>query len=287
MIGIVLAGGMGSRLYPLTTAISKQLLPIFDKPMIFYPISTLMLCGIRKILIVSTPRDISRFRDLLGDGENFGVDFDYLVQHSPNGIAEVFSICKERIQGKKVCLILGDNLFHGNGLGRELSKYLNIDGCHIFGYPVSNPQDYGVLEIDQSGAILGIEEKPQFPKSKFAIPGIYFYNEKVLEMSLSLKASNRGELEISALNQMYLDQNQLSSSILPRGTAWFDTGTFENLSDASNYVRILEQRQGVKVACLEEIAWNQGWINQAKLHSLIADPARKSISLYLQNLLSK
>ena len=287
MIGIVLAGGHGSRLYPLTAAVSKQLLPVFDKPMIYYPISTLMLSGIRQILIVSTPRDIARFQDLLGDGSNFGVNFDYFVQDFPNGIAEVFKICKERIQGKKVCLILGDNLFHGNGLGRELSKYLTIEGCHILGYPVSNPQDYGVLEMDQNGSILGIEEKPQNPRSKFAIPGLYFYDEKVLERSLSLTASSRGELEITALNKIYLDENQLSCSILPRGTAWFDTGTFENLSDASNYVRILEQRQGVKVACLEEIAWKQGWINKANLLSLIDDPARKSISSYLQNLLSK
>jgi glucose-1-phosphate thymidylyltransferase len=287
MIGIVLAGGSGSRLYPLTVAFSKQLLPIYDKPMIFYPLSTLMLAGIREILIVTTPRDKELFARLLGDGSDYGVTFDYFVQESPNGIAEVFQICETKIKDKKTSLVLGDNLFHGNGFGRELGKFSNVSGAHIFGYAVSDPTGYGILDVDASGRVVSVEEKPLVPKSRLAVPGLYFYDEDVLEISKNIQPSARGELEITEVNRQYLEIGKLTASVLPRGTSWFDTGSFDNLSDASNYVRILEARQGIKVSCLEEIAWNQGWISDKKLLSLAGDPKRNSLSSYLKSLLLK
>jgi len=286
MIGIVLAGGKGTRLYPITAAFSKQLLPIYDKPMVYYPIATLMAAGIRNIVIVSTPRDQELFIRLLGDGSEYGVSFTFKVQKEPRGIAEVFRVCSTEIISKKVCLALGDNLFHGSGLGRELAKYTNISGAHIFGYPVANPSEYGVLELDSTGKIISISEKPESPKSRLAIPGLYFYDENILDVASSISASPRGELEITDVNKSYLRDGTLTASILPRGTAWFDTGTHEALLDAANYVRILENRQDIKVACLEEVCWRQGWISDQDLINLAEDPQRFVIKGYLLALLS-
>jgi glucose-1-phosphate thymidylyltransferase len=281
MIGIVLAGGKGTRLYPINAAFSKQLLPIYDKPMVYYPIATLMAAGIRNIVIVSTPRDQELFIRLLGDGSEYGVSFTFKVQKEPRGIAEVFRVCSTEIFSKKVCLALGDNLFHGSGLGRELAKYTNISGAHIFGYPVANPSEYGVLELDSTGKIISISEKPESPKSRLAIPGLYFYDENILDVASSISASPRGELEITDVNKSYLRDGTLTASILPRGTAWFDTGTHEALLDAANYVRILENRQDIKVACLEEVCWRQGWISDQDLINLAEDPQRFVIKGYL------
>jgi glucose-1-phosphate thymidylyltransferase len=286
MIGIVLAGGKGTRLYPITAAFSKQLMPIYDKPMVYYPIATLMAAGIRNIVIVSTPRDQELFIRLLGDGSEYGVSFTFKVQKEPRGIAEVFRVCSTEIFSKKVCLALGDNLFHGSGLGRELAKYTNISGAHIFGYPVANPSEYGVLELDSTGKIISISEKPESPKSRLAIPGLYFYDENILDVASSISASPRGELEITDVNKSYLRDGTLTASILPRGTAWFDTGTHEALLDAANYVRILENRQDIKVACLEEVCWRQGWISDQDLINLAEDPQRFVIKGYLLALLS-
>ena len=285
MIGIVLSGGKGTRLYPTTRAFSKQLLPIYDKPMVYYPIATLMAAGIQDILIVSTPQDLHLFERLLGNGSEYGVKFTYKVQENPRGIAEVFDICSSEIKGKKVCLVLGDNFFHGTGLGRELNKYSNVVGAHLFGYSVSNPTEYGVLELSQNGKIISLEEKPKLPKSRLAIPGLYFYDEHVLDIAKKIKASDRGELEITDVNKEYLAIGSLSASILPRGTAWFDTGSHDSILDAGNYVRILEKRQGIKVACLEELGWTQGWISNKELINLARDPKRVGIKEYLDSLL--
>jgi glucose-1-phosphate thymidylyltransferase len=287
MIGIVLAGGKGTRLYPITGAFSKQLLPVYDKPMVYYPIATLMAAGIRKIIIVSTPRDQELFSRLLGDGSQFGVNFLFKIQEEPKGIAEVFKVCENEIRGQKVCLILGDNLFHGSGLGRELAKFNGINGAHIFGYQVANPSGYGVLELDSSGNIISIEEKPESPKSKLAIPGLYFYDEKIVENSSSILASPRGEFEITDVNKIYFKQGNLSASILPRGTAWFDTGSHDALLDAGNYVKVLENRQGIKVACLEEVSWRQGWITDQELMYLALEPQRYVIKDYLLEILGQ
>jgi glucose-1-phosphate thymidylyltransferase len=285
MIGIVLAGGKGTRLYPITAAFSKQLLPVYDKPMVYYPIATLMAAGIRNIIIVSTPRDQELFARLLGDGSQYGVNFVFKIQKDPKGIAEVFTVCKDEILGKKVCLILGDNLFHGSGLGRELAKFNGVNGAHIFGYQVANPSEYGVLELDSSGSIISIVEKPELPKSQLAIPGLYFYDEKIVEISSSISASPRGELEITDVHKIYFKQGNLTASILPRGTAWFDTGSHDALLDAGNYVKVLENRQGIKVACLEEVSWRQGWISDQELMNLAQDPQRHVIKDYLIRIL--
>jgi glucose-1-phosphate thymidylyltransferase len=286
VIGIVLAGGTGSRLYPLTFSVSKQLLPVFDKPMVFYPIATLMMAGIREIVIVTTPQDQSAFARLLGDGEELGLKFNYVVQPSPNGIAAVFGLCEPYISNRDVCLILGDNIFHGNGLGRELEKYTkNLHGARIFGYSVANPSDYGVVELDVNGKIISLEEKPVMPKSNLAIPGLYFYDNRVLDISKSLKPSKRGELEITSVNEEYMKLNCIDVSVFPRGTAWFDTGTFENLADASTYVRILETRQGIAIASLPEIAWRNGWITSEELSDLALSEKQKNQKDYLINLL--
>lgn len=286
MVGIVLAGGTGSRLFPLTFSVSKQLLPIFDKPMVYYPIATLMMAGIREIIIVTTPQDQSAFVRLLGDGKEIGLEFKYVVQPAPNGIAAVFDLCKKDILAKDVCLVLGDNVFHGNGLGRELKKHTNkLHGARIFGYPVSNPSDYGVVQLDSDGKILSLEEKPEIPKSNLAIPGLYFYDNRVLGIANSLRPSKRGELEITAVNEEYLKLGCLEVSIFPRGTAWFDTGTFENLADASTYVRILENRQGVAIASLPEIAWRNGWITSEQLEVLALSDKHRNQKDYLISLL--
>ena len=285
MKGIVLAGGKGTRLYPATKAVSKQLLLIFDKPMIFYPIATLMVTGIREILIISTPEDQHLFMKLLGDGNQIGVSFKYEVQEKPNGLAEAISIGRNFVKDSSVALILGDNIFHGNGLGRELSQFKNLVGAQIFAYEVSNPKDYGVIEFGQEGGIASITEKPKHPKSRFAIPGLYFYDSTVFDLVRTVKPSSRGELEITSLNAKFHQVGLLKASILPRGTAWFDTGTFESLLDASNYVRILEARQNLQIACLEEIAWRMGWITANQLRALANSTENIHLKDYLLSII--
>jgi glucose-1-phosphate thymidylyltransferase len=284
MKGLILAGGIGTRLWPLTKAFSKQLLPVYDKPMIYFPISTLVASGITEIAIITTPDDSTLFRKLLGTGEELGLSFSYIVQDKPRGLADAFLITEEFISGSSTALILGDNLFHGVGLGRELSKYSSISGAQIFGYTVSNPSEYGVIEIGGDGKVISIEEKPKVPKSQFAVPGLYFYDSQVVEIAKSIKPSARGELEITSLHQIYLEMNQLTATLLPRGTAWFDTGTFTNLHDAATYVRILEQRQGIKVGCIEEVVWRKGLIENKQLLALARQIQDSSTRKYLENL---
>jgi glucose-1-phosphate thymidylyltransferase len=266
MKGIVLAGGSGSRLSPLTSAFSKQLLPVYDKPMIMYPIATLMAAGIKNIAIISTPSDKPLFERLLGDGSRFGVNFVYMIQEQPRGIPEAFLIAEEFIANESVGLILGDNIFHGSGLGRDLAKHSDIDGAKIFGYRVANPSEYGVIEFSKDGDVISIEEKPIQPKSNYAIPGLYFFDKRVCEIAKNLKPSSRGELEIVDILQAYKSTSELSVSILPRGTAWLDTGTPDSLLDAGNFVRVIQSRQGIQIASLEEISWRQGWITTKKMN---------------------
>lgn len=265
MKGILLAGGRGSRLWPLTHSVSKQLLPIFDKPLIYYPLSTLMLAGIRDIILISTPEDIKSFQKLLGDGSNFGIKVNYRIQNEPAGIAESFLLCADLIEGEKCALILGDNLFYGQGLGTQLNNYLNVDGAQIFAFRVSNPSAYGVVELNDKLEILSIQEKPQNPKGNLVIPGLYFYDETVTAEARKLSPSPRGELEITDLNLRFLEKNSLKLHILPRGTAWFDTGDPKSLHDATSFVRTIEERQGMKIGCLEEVAYRMGWISKEKL----------------------
>jgi glucose-1-phosphate thymidylyltransferase len=286
MKGIVLAGGKGTRLYPLTRAFSKQLLPVYDKPMVYYPIATLMAAGIREILIISTPRDSELFKSLLGDGIQYGVKFSYTTQAKPKGLAHSSIVGAEFIKDENCALILGDNIFHGTGLGGQLAKHKNIEGAHIFGYHVSNPSEYGVLEFNEDGSVRALEEKPDSPKSNFAIPGLYFFDKRVTEIAERIRPSSRGELEIISVLEQYLELHQLNVSILPRGTAWFDTGTIENLHEASNYVRILENRQGTKVACLEEIAWRNGWISDQELLSFQKEYSDSDFKLYFEDILA-
>lgn len=265
MKGIVLAGGTGSRLWPITLAFSKQLVPVYDKPMIYYPISTLMLAQIREILIITAREDQAIFRRTLGDGSRYGVTFSYEVQDRPNGLVEAFSIGEVFVGDKSVALILGDNIFYGQGLGIKLSNLRDVDGAHIFAYKVSEPERYGVVEFDFTGRVKSLEEKPSTPKSKFAVPGLYFYDNSVLQFAKLVQPSQRGELEITTLNQLYLNEGKLTTTVLERGTAWLDTGTFDSLHAASSFIKAIEDRQGFKIACLEEIAWRNGWITDSEL----------------------
>ena len=281
MIGIVLAGGTGSRLWPITLGVSKQLLPVYDKPLIHYPIATLMSAGIREILIITTPHDSNSFQKLLGDGSSLGVKFRYLIQEKPLGLAEAFLISEKYIKGQKCALILGDNLFHGAGLGSQLANHQYVTGGQIFAYRVSNPEVYGVVEFNSEGKAISIEEKPASPKSNYAVPGLYFYDEEVLEIAHRIQPSSRGELEITSINQEYLRRNSLQVSILPRGTAWLDTGTFSSLHDATSFVRALEERQGTKIACLEEVSFKNGWITKQDLLELSREYKNSDYGRYL------
>jgi glucose-1-phosphate thymidylyltransferase len=276
MKGIILAGGSGTRLYPITSSISKQMLPVYDKPMIYYPLSVLMLAGIREILIISTPRDLPGFQNLLGDGKSLGLEFSYLVQPSPDGLAQAFIIGEKFIGNDPVCMILGDNIFYGVGFGDVLLKTAELKkGAFIFGYYVADPQRYGVVEFDKDKKVLSIEEKPSVPKSNFAVTGLYFYDNSVVEKAKSLKPSARGELEITDLNRKYLEEGSLEIKLMGRGMAWLDTGTYESLLQAANFIATLEQRQGLKASCIEEIALARGFINRSQLLAL-AEPYRNS-----------
>lgn len=275
MKGIILAGGSGTRLHPLTLAVSKQLMPIYDKPMIYYPLSTLMWAGIHEILIISTPHDLPLFQQLLGHGKKFGCRFEYAVQEAPNGLAEAFIIGKEFVGNDKVALILGDNIFYGTGLAELLQANNNPDGGIIYAYHVHDPERYGVVDFDKEGKVLSIEEKPTEPKSNFAVPGIYFYDNSVLEIAANIKPSPRGELEITDVNKEYLKQGKLKVSILDRGTAWLDTGTFQSLMQAGQFVQVIEERQGLKIGAIEEAAYKMGFINANQLKEL-ANPLLKS-----------
>ena len=275
MKGILLAGGSGTRLHPLTLAVSKQLMPIYDKPMVYYPLSTLLWSGIREVLIISTPHDLPLFRQLLGDGSHLGCRFEYAVQENPNGLAEAFIIGRDFIGGHKAALVLGDNIFYGTGLSDLLQANADPDGGIIYAYHVHDPERYGVVEFDDSGKVLSIEEKPQRPKSNYAVPGIYFYDNDVLDIAAHIKPSHRGELEITDINKEYLRRGKLKVSILDRGTAWLDTGTFNSLMQASQFVQVIEERQGLKIGAIEEAAYKMGYIDAAQLQN-IAEPLLKS-----------
>ena len=275
MKGIILAGGSGTRLHPLTLSVSKQLMPIYDKPMIYYPLSTLMYAGINEVLIISTPKDLPLFKDLLGDGKKYGCTFEYAVQEHPNGLAQAFLIGEDFIGDDKVALILGDNIFYGTGLEKLLQANNNPEGGIIYAYRVNDPERYGVVEFDQDGKAISIEEKPEHPKSNYAVPGIYFYDNTVVEIAKNIKPSHRGELEITDINKEYLKQGKLSVSILDRGTAWLDTGTFQSLMHASQFVEVIEQRQGLKVGAIEGVAFEMGYIDEVQLKKL-AEPLLKS-----------
>jgi len=287
MKGIVLAGGSGSRLAPITTSLCKQLLPVYDKPMIYYPISTLMLAGIRDILIISTIQDLPRFQKLLGDGRKWGIKFTFAEQNAPKGIAEAFLIGEKFIGNENVALALGDNIFHGSGLGGQLEFNSNLSGAMIFGYEVSNPSEYGVVTLDQNGNPISIEEKPKKSVSKLAVPGLYFYDSNVVTFAKTIKPSPRGELEITSINSEYLKLGKLKVNVLKRGTAWLDTGTPDSLHDAATYVRLIEQRQGLKISCPEEIAWRKGWISDLDLKEIASVNSTSSYSNYLLGLLGK
>ena len=287
MRGIVLAGGTGSRLWPVTRGVSKQLLPVYDKPMIHYPLSTLMAAGIREVLVITTSDDAPAFRRLLGDGAELGMRFAYVVQERPEGLAQAFLLGAEFLDGAPAALVLGDNVFHGPGLGTSLSALTDPAGGHVFAYRVANPTDYGVVEFDASGRVLSIEEKPAQPRSAYAVPGLYFYAADVVDVARAVKPSARGELEITDVNEHYRREGRLAVTVLPRGTAWLDTGTFDSLQDAGSFVRTLEERQGLKVGCVEEIAWRNGWIDDDALHALATPLERSGYGSYLLGLIDE
>lgn len=286
MKGIILAGGSGSRLHPITRAISKQLMPVYDKPMIYYPLATLMMAGIRDILIITTPQDRDQFERLLGDGSEWGIQISYAVQPSPDGLAQAFLIGADFIGTDPVALVLGDNIFYGTGLGRSLRSLTHIRGGHVFAHHVRNPTAYGVVEFDDEGTVISIEEKPAKPKSSYAVPGLYFYDNDVVQIARDLEPSGRGELEITAVNDAYLQRGTLTVTVLPRGTAWFDTGTFEGLMDASQFVHLIEARQGTKIGCIEEVAWRAGWLTDDQFAALGDALVRSGYGDYIHDCLT-
>jgi glucose-1-phosphate thymidylyltransferase len=287
MRGIILAGGTGSRLHPITHGISKQLVPVYDKPMVYYPLSTLLLAGIRDVLVITTPHEAEGFTRLLGDGSQFGISITYAQQPSPDGLPQAFIIGADHVGDESVAMILGDNIFYGSGLGIHLQRFSSVSGASVFGYRVANPSQYGVVEFDENGMAISLEEKPIHPRSDYAIPGLYFYDNDVVEYARDLKPSDRGELEITDLNRVYLDQGRLQVEILPRGTAWLDTGTFDSLNDASNFIRTIEQRQGLKVGCPEEIAWRRGFLTDDELRARAEALVKSGYGTYLLGLLGR
>ena len=286
MRGIILAGGSGTRLHPITQGVSKQMLPVYDKPMIYYPLSILMMAGIREVLVISTPDDLPGFKRLLGDGSRIGIEITYAVQPSPDGLAQAFLIGEEFIGNEKVCLVLGDNIFYGTGLGTALKANSEVQGGHIFAYHVTNPQEYGVVEFDKNGLAISIEEKPKSPKSNYAIPGLYFYDNSIIEIAKAIKPSARGELEISSVNEVYLASGKLTVTVLDRGTAWLDTGTVDSLMAAGEFVQVVEKRQGLKIGCIEEIAWRQGFIDSKELLAIATPLAKSGYGHYLIDLVN-
>ncbi|MEZ5192905.1 MAG: glucose-1-phosphate thymidylyltransferase RfbA [Nocardioides sp.] len=286
MRGIVLAGGTGTRLHPITLGISKQLVPVYDKPMIYYPLSTLMLAGIREILVITTPHEAEQFRRLLGDGGQFGIEISWAVQPEPGGLAEAFLIGAGHVAGQHSALILGDNIFYGSGLGLALRRFREVDGAAIFGYRVADPRAYGVVEIDAGGKAVSLEEKPERPRSAYAVPGLYFYDDRAVELVRDLPRSARGELEITDLNRRYLEEGRLHAELLPRGTAWLDTGTFESLNDAGNFVRTIESRQGFKIGAPEEVAWRMGWLTDDELAERAEALLKSGYGGYLMDLVA-